>query len=414
MRTGSRSPASPVAASSGLDRRALGTLGFGHLCVDLSQGALPALLPFLAVERGYSYTALGVLLLASSVGSSVIQPLFGQASDRLALPWLMPLGVFLSGVGMAFVGLVPSYGATVAAVAVSGLGVAAFHPEGARYANLVSGRRRGRGMSLFSLGGNAGFALGPVLATPLVLLFGLPGTVGLGIVPVLAAALMLRQLPRLTAHQPAPGAARGGMGGVDRWAPFARLGGVIALRSVLHFGLLAFVPLWFVTRLGASEALGNLALTAMLVAGALGTLTGGVLVDRLGARAVLVGSLVALVPVNAVLPLAPAGPAVAALALIGFFAIASFSVTVVLGQEYLPTRLGLASGITLGLAIGLGGVAAAGLGVLADAAGIEAVMWLLAGVPPVALALALTLPIASRPKASGAGFPSVTARNRTA
>jgi len=404
-----------VAPAAGLDRRALGTLGFGHLCVDLTQGALPALLPFLAAQRGYSYGALGALLLASSVGSSVIQPLFGQASDRVSLPWLMPLGVLLAGAGLAGVGLVESYAATVAAVAVSGLGVAAFHPEGARYANLVSGARRGRGMSLFSLGGNAGFALGPALATPLVLLFGLGGTAGLLVFPLLAAVLMVRELGRLAAHRPAAGAAsaRGEAAGEDRWGPFARLGGVIALRSVLHFGLLAFVPLWFVTRLGTSEALGNVALTTMLVAGALGTLAGGVLVDRFGARAVLVGSLVALVPVNAVLPLAPTGAAVVALALIGFFAIASFSVTVVLGQEYLPRRLGLASGITLGLAIGLGGVAAAGLGLLADRAGLDAVMWLLAGVPLVALALALTLPTA-RARMSRAEYAHVTARNRTA
>ena len=104
-------------------------LATGHLWADFLQGAVPALLPFLIAERGYSYAAAGALVLASSIGSSLIQPLFGVVSDRLGLPWLMPAGLAIGGAGLACVGLTETYPATVAAVAVSGLGVAAFHPE---------------------------------------------------------------------------------------------------------------------------------------------------------------------------------------------------------------------------------------------------------------------------------------------
>jgi FSR family fosmidomycin resistance protein-like MFS transporter len=379
---------------SGLDRRALGVLGLGHLSADFCQGALPALLPFLAAERGWSYGALGALMLASTIGSSIVQPLFGLASDRLTRPWFMPLGVLTAGLGLAAVGLVSSYPLTALAVAVGGLGVAAFHPEAARYANLASGSRRGRGMSLFSLGGNAGFALGPALATPLMLAFGLTGTVGLAVLPAAAAVLTALNLDELRStglrdlgdHAGPPPRER------NAWGPFARLIGVVGLRSALYFGLQTLVPLYFVAVLGSSRVIGNTALTVMLLAGAVGTLVGGLLVDRLGPRLVMVGSMALLVPLAAGFPLAGPEVAFALLACLGFVAISNFSVTIVLGQDYLPTRLGLAAGVTVGLAIGLGGVAAAGLGWLADRTDLETAMWVVAALPVPALLVALTLP----------------------
>lgn len=374
-----------------LDRRALGVLGGGHLCVDLCQGAVPALLPFLAVERGYSYAALGALVLFSTIGSSIVQPLFGLLSDRIATPWLMPAGLVLAGVGIALAGPAPTYVLTAVAVAVSGLGVAAFHPEGAKFAGFASAERKGRGMSLFSVGGNAGFALGPLLTTPLVLAFGLSGTVALVVFPLVAAVLMVRELGRLRGLeevQPPASAATG----QDDWGAFTRLGGLIALRSGVYFGLQAFVPAYFVAELASTEAAGNAALTIMLAMGAVGTLVGGGLVDRFGARAVLLGTQLLLLPLLVVLPLVGAAAATIVLGLVGFVTIASFSITIVLGQAYLPSRVGLASGITLGLAIGLGGVAATALGLIADAAGLHAVLWTVAALPVPAAALALSLP----------------------
>lgn len=378
---------------TGLDRRALWVLGTGHLCVDLCQGAVPALLPFLAAQRGYSYAALGALVLASTIGSSIVQPLFGLLSDRLARLWLMPAGLVLAGSGIALVGLAPTYGWTVAAVAVSGLGVAAFHPEGAKFAGIASRERRGRGMSLFSVGGNAGFALGPALTTPLVLAFGLPGTLALVVLPLLAAALTTRELPRLRALGALGGAGGAGAGAADDdWGAFGRVGGLVTLRTGVYFGLQTFVPAYFVVELASSEAAGNAALTIMLAAGAAGTLVGGGLVDRWGARAVLIGTMALLLPLLLVLPLVGAVAAAVLLGAIGFVAIATFSVTVVMGQACLPSRPGLASGVTLGLAIGLGGVAATALGTVADAHGLRAVLWTIAILPVPALLLALSLP----------------------
>jgi FSR family fosmidomycin resistance protein-like MFS transporter len=361
------------------------------MSVDLCQGAVPALLPFLAAERGYSYAALGALVLFSTIGSSIIQPLFGLLSDRIATPWLMPGGLVLAGTGIALAGPAPSYGLTAAAVVVSGLGVAMFHPEGAKFAGLASLERRGRGMSLFSVGGNAGFALGPLLTTPLVLVFGLSGTLALVLVPLAAAVVVVRELPRLrTLEDAVVLAAPGGV--EDDWGAFSRLGGLIALRSGIYFGLQAFIPAYFVAELALSKAAGNAALTIMLACGAVGTLVGGGLVDRWGARGVLVGTQVLLLPLLIALPLVGGAAATILLGAIGFFTIASFSITVLLGQAYLPRRVGLASGFTLGLAIGLGGVAATALGAVADAWGLHAVLWTVAALPVPSILLAVSLP----------------------
>jgi FSR family fosmidomycin resistance protein-like MFS transporter len=339
-----------------------------------------------------------------TLGSSIIQPIFGAVADRLEMPWLMPGGLLLAGTGIAFAGVFDSYAITVAVVAISGVGVAAFHPEGARFANYASGSRRGQGMSIFSVGGNAGFALGPILVTPLVLLFGLRGTLALVVVPALGFVLLTAALPRLQAAKAAAGrrAKAAAAPPADDWNAFARLGGIVATRSGVYFGLQSFVPVWFVHHLSSSEAAGNTALTAMLVAGAAGTLVGGRLVDRVGRRAVLVGTMALQLPLLAAFVLSGSVLAGVLLAAIGFVTIMSFSVTVIMGQEYLPGRLGLASGVTLGAAIGVGGLAAVLLGVLADATGLPTVMWTIALLPIPALVLALTLPPTPQERAAEA------------
>ena len=190
------------AASKGVDRRAMSALSAGHLFTDLNQGAVAALLPFLVAERGISLAAAGGLVLAATLSSSVVQPLFGVFSDRRPLPVFMPLGVLVAGVGMALVGVAPGYAGIFLCIVLSGIGVAAFHPEAARFANYVSGSGRARGMSFFSVGGNAGFALGPVVTTPLVLLFGLPGTLFLLIPATLMTAVLSTELPRMLGFHP--------------------------------------------------------------------------------------------------------------------------------------------------------------------------------------------------------------------
>jgi FSR family fosmidomycin resistance protein-like MFS transporter len=177
----------------------------------------------------------------------------------------------------------------------------------------------------------------------------------------------------------------------------------------VYFGLQAFIPLWFIHHLGTGEGTGNAALTAMLIAGAVGTYSGGRVVDRLGRRRLVVGSTLVTIPVLVALVLAPT-PLIAGVltAAAGFLIILTFSVTVVMSQEYLPNRLGLASGVSLGLAIGVGGIAAAGMGVIADAYGLSAVMWLIVALAVPMVALARTLPV-TRAERRAQGVAAATA-----
>jgi FSR family fosmidomycin resistance protein-like MFS transporter len=388
-----------AAERAGVDRRAMATLSAGHLFTDIAQGSVPALLPFLHSRYHWNLAALSGLVLAATISSSVIQPLFGHVSDRLSLPWLMPLGPALGGLGIAAAGFATSYALMFVAIVVGGVGVAAFHPEGSRFANYVSGSRRSSGMSLFSVGGNIGFALGPVLMTPLILVFGLHGTVFVLIPTWLMAAVLVRELPRLKTFRPDAVSGRvEAQPHHDQWKPFALLGGVIALRSFVYFGLVTFIPLYYVADLHTSKAFGNAALSAMLIGGAVGTLIGGPLADRIGRRNVLTGSMILSPPL--IVGFLLSGPVLALVfaALAGAATIATFAVTIVMGQEYLPGRLGVAAGVTIGLSIGLGGAGAPLLGLLADAHGLKAVFELVAALPVLALLLTLTLPASgSRP-----------------
>jgi len=371
----------------------MAVLSAGHLFTDVAQGSVPALLPFLIARDHLSYASASALVLAATVSSSVIQPVFGHLSDRRSLPWLMPLGPGLGGLGIALAGVAPSYGLLFAAIVLSGVGVAAFHPEGSRFANYVSGARRASGMSLFSVGGNVGFAVGPLLVTPLMLAFGLRGTLFLLIPTWAMATAIALELPRLR------GLRADVVGGRVRraehpeaWRPFALLAGVIVLRSFVYFGMVTFIPLYFVHVLHAGKALGNGALSAMLLGGACGTLAGGPLADRFGRRAVLIGSMLALPPLVVLFLLSGPVAAIAVGAVAGAATIATFAVTIVMGQEYLPGRIGVSSGVTIGLSIGLGGVGAPLLGLLADAEGLRSVFVVIAALPLAGLLLALGLP----------------------
>ena len=372
----------------------MGSLSAGHLFTDVNQGAVAALIPFLVAERGLSLAAVGALVTAATVSSSIVQPLFGVFSDNRPLPVLMPLGLLLAGFGIALVGVAPSYPLILLCVVFSGIGVAAFHPEAARFANYVSGSGRARGMSFFSVGGNAGFALGPVLTTPLVLLFGLPGTLFLAVPAALMAAVLFIEMPRMIGFQPAAEGDRDEepVAAPEYWGPFAIMVGVVTLRSFVYFGLVAFVATYYAQVLGTSTARGNTALAVMLFSGAVGTLAMGPLADRFGRRTVLGASMLFLPPLIFGFTLAGPLAGMVLLAFIGAATIGTFGVTVVMGQEYLPGRIGLAAGITMGLSIGLGGVGAPVLGYLADLRSLQFTLLTIAVLPVVGLLLTLALP----------------------
>jgi MFS transporter, FSR family, fosmidomycin resistance protein len=373
----------------------MAALSAGHGATDFANGALPALLPFMVDRFSLSYTLAAVVMLASTAASSLVQPLFGAWSDRRGVIWLLPAGVALAGIGIALAAAAPSYWLVLVLVIVSGLGVAAYHPEGSKFAAYASGRRRASGMSLFSVGGNIGYALGPTATTPLVLALGLTGGLLLAL-PVLAVAVALvLVLPFLRSFVPEPGS-RSAASGDDRPGALALLLGVIAFRSVAWFGLITFVPLWEVS-LGHSKSHGSHLLSLMLLAGGLGTLAAGPIADRIGRRPVVIASMAATAPLTLAYVLVGGVPGAVALALVGVCVISTFGVTMVMAQEYLPHRIGMASGLSIGLSIGLGGVAAVGLGALADSVDLRSAMYAAAAAPLAGLALALLLP-SSRPQ----------------
>lgn len=383
-------------AASEMDRRSIGVLASGHAMVDACQGAVPAMLPFLIARRGYSYSEATSLLLVMTVCSSLLQPLFGFLTDRRSISWLLPGGVLLGGLGIAMVGLAHSHALTLAAVGVAGLGVGAYHPEGARNANYVAGsRRRATAMSLYGVGGNIGFAIGPVIVTALVLAFGLGGLVWFALPLTLGALWLARELPRIDALRLAVIAeerSRPEGTGKDRWLPFTGIATAAGFRSAAYFGLQAFVPIFLITTMDTSDAVGNAALTVLLASGVAGTLIGGGMADRIGNKPVLVTSLGMACPlILALLAVNEAG-AFLLVALIGFFLFGSFSIAVVLGQEFLPGRIGVASGVTLGAAIGFGGLVAWLLGLLADQTSLTTVMIVIAALPLPGFLISLFLP----------------------
>jgi MFS transporter, FSR family, fosmidomycin resistance protein len=373
-----------------IDKRAMAALASGHLATDFANGALPALLPFFVDRFGLSYTLAAALILVSAISSSVIQPFFGLWSDRRGAIWLLPVGVAVAGVGIGLAAAAPSYWLVVVFVLVSGLGVAAYHPEGSKFAAYTSGHRRASGMSLFSIGGNLGYALGPAIATPLVLALGLRGGLLLAVPCLAVAALLVAATQYLAGFAPADETERR-VTGENQPGALALLLGVIALRSSAWFGLITFVPLWAVS-LGHSKAYGNQLLTLMLLVGGLGTLAAGPLADRVGRRPVLIGSLAATAPLTLVFVAVGGVVGAAALALVGVCVVGTHGLTVVMSQEYLPQQIGLASGLTTGMSIGLGGVAAVALGVLADAVDLQTSLYVCAAVPLAAVALAAFLP----------------------
>jgi FSR family fosmidomycin resistance protein-like MFS transporter len=281
-------------------------------------------------------------------------------------------------------------------VLVSGIGVAAYHPEGMKFAAYASGERRASGMAIFSVGGNVGFGIGPLLASGLVVALGLHGGLLL-IVPCLVVASILIAEKRYLAGFVPSGRLPGRLSDdPDRPRAFALLQAVVMLRSIAHYGLFAFIPLWEHDVRGASEAEATRLLSLFLLTGALGTLVGGPLADRFGRKPVLVATYAAAVPLILVYVLVGGVAGVVALALAGAAVVSTFGITTVLSQEYLPSRIGTASGLSVGLAIGLGGVFALSLGGVADAIGLETALLLSAIGPALGAVLALLLPTERR------------------
>ncbi|MEU4426189.1 MFS transporter [Actinoplanes sp. NPDC024001] len=363
--------------------RSIVVMSVGHACVDVYQGAVAALVPFFVVEREYTYAAASALVLAASLLSSIAQPGFGLLTDRYRLPWLLPAGTVVAGVGIGLSGVSDSYLLTLLFMAVAGVGVAAYHPESARLARRASGGRH-TAMGWFVLGGNLGFAGAPLLVAAVVGAGGLRWTPLLVLPALVGAALCV---PIMVLARAGRVAAAPGRTGVDDRRSFVILSLAVVCRSIVFVGLSTFVALYARERTGGGTDAGALALGLLYLGGAVGTVAGGRLADRWGRIVVVRWSYLLTVVATAGVVFVP-GPALylfVALTSAGLYV--PFSLQVTLGQDYLPSRVGTAAGITLGLTVSAGGLVSPLIGALADATSLRIALIPLIALPAVAWVL---------------------------
>ncbi|MBC9785014.1 MFS transporter [Heliobacterium chlorum] len=374
-------------------------LGMGHLVTDINQGALALVAILLKDKFDLSYFMVGFTILVGSVSSSVIQPLFGMLSDRYRATWLMPVGTLTAGAGMALAGIAPTYGLAVTALLISGLGVAAFHPESYKLAQAVAGKKKASGLSLFSVGGNLGFGLGPLLAGWFNKWWGLTGLICFLPIAAAMAFLLYRSTQELYEQQAVLQKDPNGGKSVNRisespasvkWI-LAILLAVVFIRAWVTSGLTTYVPLYVVDILKETQEQSAGLLSYFLIIGALGTLLGGPIADRIGAGKLIVFSLTITAPLVLLIPLTQGLSLSILMTLIAITLYASFSSTIVLGQQLLPDHMGTVSGLIIGFAIGMGGVGVTVLGKIADVVGIPPIFYGMTGLLLVAVALTSVL-----------------------
>ncbi|MFJ3876804.1 MFS transporter [Streptomyces sp. NPDC090077] len=371
-------------------------LAVGHACVDIYQGAVAALIPFFVAERDYTYAVASGIVLAASLLSSVAQPAFGALTDRWAMPWLLPVSTLLGGVGIALSGLSGSYGLTLCFVAVSGIGVAAYHPESARVARLA-GEGSHSAMAWFSLGGNIGFALAPLMVSAVIGHGSLRWTPVL-VLPALAGAALCVPVLRMLARPEAGASRTEAPRGADDVPSFVKLSLAVVFRSIVFTGLSTFISLYVQQRMQGSTTAGTIALFLLFLGGAVGSVLGGSLANRHDRVHVSRWSyLLSVAAVTGVI-YAP-GPAVflfVALTSVGLYV--PFSLQITLGQDYLPSRIGTASGVTLGLTVSIGGLVSPLLGQLADSTSLKTALTPLIAMPALSWLLFRALPEPTAPE----------------
>jgi len=367
-------------------------LSIGHFVVDLNQGCLPAMLPFLKSAHQLSYAAVATIVLAANVASSIVQPLFGYFADQTARRWMLPTSILLTGGGFALMGLAPGYAALLALVVLMGLGVAAYHPEAYKTATSVAGERKATALSWFSLGGNVGIALGPPVITALVTMVGLTGSLGLLVPTLVASMLLLAVLPAFSQSTAPRAAAAAAARGVNMPRAMGLLILVVTIRSWTTLGFTTFVPFYYIDTLGADPRLVGPLLFVFLGAGAAGTVIAGPLADRWGPRVFMQWVLLAALPFGMLFLLVRGVLAFVMLGIFGALLTSSFTVSVVLGQAYLPRNAGMASGLIVGFAIGAGGLGVTALGWVADRYGLPSALWISALMPLLAFATTRFLP----------------------
>lgn len=376
-------------------------LAIGHLVTDMQGGALPIVLPQLKEMFSLSYSQLAAIVLLQNVMSSVIQPAFGYLTDRHSLPRFLPVCAAMAGAGFAFVGWVSSYSWLLATVVIISLASATYHPQASKTTNFLSDdSNRTRNMGIFSIGGNAGMAVGSILMTFLLSLEGgLHNTMYFAVPGILVFVVMAKAMPAFVRvnkeheQKQAQKAAAGTGEKMSYWALFLILF-YIFMRSSIHSGISTYLPLFFIKFRSFEPVFASGMVSGFLLGGVAGTYVGSVLSDRLGARKILLGSITLSIPAIFGITVATT-PVLAMVSVVaaGFFIIGSFATTIILAQCMMPNNVGMASGLTIGFSVGLGGFGVTILGALADKFGLPMVMQLLVWLPVVAAVVATQIPI---------------------
>ena len=360
----------------------LAVLVLGHAAVDLNQGALPALLPTLKENLDLSYAESAAILMTMTFSSSIIQPLFGYLSDRWSLNWMLPVGVVIAGVFFGMLAFVDTYWQTLLVVFISGLGVAAYHPEGAKEALLCSPRRVVN-MSWFMLGGNVGNGFGPIAVMACYTLLGNTGIVLFAVPAIIvgmAVQIIMRRVTRVDKLTPAQRTKPLPMG--ERFKPMAFLLTSVIFRASIQMGFMVFMPFYVTRYLGWNNLDAAALLTYYLVVGSIGTIVGGFIGQKMGPRRFFLISVLFVTPFTAFFLMTESGFFFYLwLALSGATLMSTWSSMLVMAQDIMPDRSGMAAALMVGFSIGSGGLCATLMGFLADIWGVMAVMVLMVFLP---------------------------------
>lgn len=354
-------------------------IGIVHLLNDALQSVVPALFPVLQSSMGLTFTQLGLIAFALNATSSLIQPVVGIYTDKRPSPYALPIGLTFSLFGIIGLALAQEFWLIIVSVLFIGLGSAAFHPEGSRVAYMAAGNRRGLAQSIYQVGGNSGQALAPLMAAYILLPLGQKGVLWFTIVAAAGVILLLyiaawykqQVLEKATPVKrkiAEKASVRKENNANKRIIIFSisLLVFLVFARSWFHAGITNFYAFYAIQNYGLPIADSQIYIFVFLGAGAVGTFFGGPLADRFGKRLVISLSMLGSAPLALLLPFVGPNFAYILIAIIGFIILSSFSVTVVYAQELVPGRIGLVSGLIVGLAFGMGAVGSVALGVLAD------------------------------------------------
>ncbi|EAN4326847.1 MFS transporter [Salmonella enterica] len=368
----------------------LGAISAAHLLNDMIQSLLLALYPLLQPEFSLSFVQIGLITLTFQVTSSLLQPLIGIYTDKYPQPRSLPVGMGFTLVGLIMLSLAQTYPEILIAAALVGTGSSVFHPESSRVARMASGGRHGLAQSLFQVGGNLGSALGPLLAAIIIAPYG-KGHVAWFVLAALLAMIILMQVSRWYRVQTKNTGPANAAREISPFPTKTVITGISVLlilifsKFVYMSSLSSYYTFYLINKFNLPVQKAQLYLFGFLFAAAAGTVIGGPLGDRFGRKKVIWCSILGAAPFSLFLPYLNLEMTCLFTIIIGLVLSSAFSAILVFAQELVPGRIGMISGLFFGFAFGMGGLGAAGLGIIADHSGIDTVFQLCSFLPLIGL-----------------------------